>query len=265
MRVVERLLDDDIDPADRVDHRREPGEIDLGVGVDRDPEEGADRLLERADAAMWEVGRVRVRPAHQRVDLRSEDVAVAERDAGEVARDRDHRHGPPDRIERHDDQGVGERLGPTRGRVDPDQEDVQPLPVEGRRSARNRTGGRSGKDLAEHRLGRRAVAPGERVRKDGGRQEGREPDRAQPAGPQRIAPIEEGVQHRDRPPDENHDVEDEQGAEHRGGDDLREDHRRPVRVADEPCGENDRERRDAEQEGRAEAAVEELAGAGQQR
>ena len=80
-----------------------------------------------------------------------------------------------------------------------------------------------------------------------------------------IAPVGEGVEGGDAPPDQDDDVHDEEGAEDRRRDQPGEHHRRPIAVPDQPHAEQDDQRRDAEQEGRPEASVDRLAGAGQDR
>ena len=67
----ERPLDVDVDPADRVDHRDEPREVDPRVVLDRDAEQGADRVLERPHARPS--GTLGWRSANdmQRVELRA--------------------------------------------------------------------------------------------------------------------------------------------------------------------------------------------------
>src|SRR5260221_157739 len=77
VRVGQTLGDLDIDAPDGVDHVDEATEVDLGVVVDRDPEQRPDRVLERARPAQREVRLVTIRPAEDGVDLRPELRAVA--------------------------------------------------------------------------------------------------------------------------------------------------------------------------------------------
>jgi hypothetical protein len=55
---AQRAFDVDVDPADRVDHRDEADEVDPCVVVDRDAEQGPDRVLERPHPALREGRRV---------------------------------------------------------------------------------------------------------------------------------------------------------------------------------------------------------------
>ena len=70
------------------------------------------RILGAPRATLGEVLFMAVGPAEQRVDLRPVRVAVAERDVDEVTRDRQQCRGPTDRVERDDDERVGQGLGP---------------------------------------------------------------------------------------------------------------------------------------------------------
>ena len=152
--------------------------------MDRDPEQRADRVLERSHPARREVLRMGGRVAHEAVDLRAERPAVAERDVDQVARDRGHADGLADRIERHDDQRVGQGVVAPGARVDPHQQDVEPLVLAG-----NRVLGRVG-PVAQHGLrrpGRRSSGRGHRRtgRRGEGRRSGRRrrPGRRRPVGP----------------------------------------------------------------------------------
>ena len=54
-RVREALDDVDVDAADGIDHPDEAPELELGVVLDVDPEQGAHRVLERCHAAIGEL------------------------------------------------------------------------------------------------------------------------------------------------------------------------------------------------------------------
>ena len=108
LRVLEALLDGDVHAADRIDHRDEAGHVHRRVVVDRDAKEGARGVLERPQAAIREDLGVAVGVGHQRVELRPEHVAVAQRDVDHVARHRHHRDAPADRVERSDHHRVGQ-------------------------------------------------------------------------------------------------------------------------------------------------------------
>jgi hypothetical protein len=107
-RVVDRPGHVDLDTADRIDHLAEAVQVDLGVVVDLDTEQRADRPLERRHAAVGELVGTAIRVLHERVQLGAVLVPVPERDVDEVARDRDHADALADRIERGDDHRVGE-------------------------------------------------------------------------------------------------------------------------------------------------------------
>ena len=204
----------------------------------------------------WRVG-----VAHQRVDLRGVRVAVAERNTGQVARDRDHRHGLPDRIQRDDDERVGQGFGAAGSRIQADQEDVQPGRLAGEGHARNRTGARSGEHLGERRLGGRAVAPGDCVgdgRECHDREETHEPEAPRLPG---IPAVDEGVEECDPPPAEHGDVQDEQHRQHRWRRDPSGQHRRRVRICEHPGEEREDRRREAEEQRRPGSTVQRLADA----
>ncbi len=126
-RVIEGLLDIDIDAADRIDHPDEAAELQLGIVVDVDPEQGADRVLERRHPAVGKLLGMFVGIRHQGVELGTEGVAVPERHVDEVARDGQHRDRVPDRVDRDHHHRVGEDRGPQTRRVDTDEQDVDPL------------------------------------------------------------------------------------------------------------------------------------------
>ena len=158
-RVGEALGHVDVDPADRVDHLDEAVEVKAGVVVDRDAEERADRILERAQAALRVVLRVAVREMHQRVELGPEHVAIAERRADQVARDRHDGHRVADRVERCDHHRVGQVRRPLAPLVRAHDEHVHPLAV-----ARDRAGvGAADRGRAEDLAGEDAI---ERVAQD---------------------------------------------------------------------------------------------------
>ena len=72
------------------------------------PSNAPDRVLQGAHAALRELLRVAVRVGHQRVELGTEDVAVAERRVDQVPRQRQERDRLADRIERGDHHRVGQ-------------------------------------------------------------------------------------------------------------------------------------------------------------
>ena len=206
-------------------------------------------------------------PTEERVDLRGERVAVAQRNVDEVAGNRDHRDRPADRIERDDHQRVGQGLGPGGARIDPHEEDVDPLA-----ELRLRAGGRArivlgaagrvaagpGEDALERREGVRAVEVGGEVGQRHQREDDDQADPAEPTGPAGIAPIGEGVEDREQPPAENEAVEDQQQLERSRHDRVSQEHRRAVQLDEQPNDGEDDERRDREDRGRPGAAVERL-------
>ncbi len=120
-RVGETVGDVDVDPADGVDHLDEAAEVDPCVVVDRDAEQRADRVLEGSHPALREVLRSSVRVGHQRVELGTEGVAIAERRVDQVTRDRDaaRRYGRPGRAKRPSSCRSGWRCACRAGRRRP--------------------------------------------------------------------------------------------------------------------------------------------------
>ncbi len=215
LRVVEGLADVDVHATDGVDHPGEAGEVDGRVVVDRDPEQRTDRVLERSHPARREVLRVGRRVAHEAVDLRSERPAIPKRDVDEVARDRGHADRLADRIERHDDQRVGQGVVAPGARVDPDEQDVEPLVLAG-----NGVIGRIGpiaqhgpEDLGERRPGEAADVLGAEMGDDGQDDDHGQAGERQPARRELEPGVEERLPERSETPAEDDDVEDQERLE----------------------------------------------------
>ena len=76
-----------------------------------------------------------VRVAEQRIELRPEHVAVAERRVDEVTRNGEQGDRSADRVERRDHHRVGQGRVAIRHGVDAHQQDVDPLAVAGQRAS----------------------------------------------------------------------------------------------------------------------------------
>ena len=109
----------------------------------RSPEGGGEHRL--AVLGARELARVPADVRHEAVDLGLERATVRERHVHHVARDRDHRHGLADRVQRGDDHRVGERGVPPDAGVHADEQDVDARdPRRGRWRRGRRGGGRCG-------------------------------------------------------------------------------------------------------------------------
>ena len=215
-----------------------------------------DGVLERPDAALRELLRVAVRVGHQRVELRAEDVAVAERRVDQVARQRQERDRVADRVERGDHHRVGQVRRPVAALVDADQQDVDPLAVGRDRAVRgaSRVRGaedRAGEDLVERVAEGRPVAVDDQVRDRHDEGDDEQAADAQPAGRAGAARVEEGLADGDEPPDEGDDVEGEERAQDLRGDGPRRqpgrrldlDHEQPDAQHDQRGDEEERRER----------------------
>ena len=224
------------------------------------------------------------------IDLAAEPAAVGQRHVDHVTRDRDHRHGLGDRVERCHDHRVRQVRVPADPSIDPDEEDV----LAGnrrrrrgrRRDARRAWRVRRQRDLGvrDGRRGRRRV-PGARRRRvdrddlvgclasdlrrvrdecvghDEDDREERDRDRVAPVEP-REPPVEEARPDRGGAPGEEQGLEPEQDGHGRR---VQGDPEEPGRRDQEQPGadqEEHRECRDAEQRGAAATAGYEVAETG---
>ena len=149
--VADRVGDVLVDPAQRVDHPGEPVHVDRRPVVDRQVDEIADDAGQDRERL---VALLPAEPFRVRLDLRVDGVqllaigrAARQREVGEVAGQGEQRHRLADRVERGDDQRVGElRVLPLGRVVEPDEQDVEPLRAQPRRGGgrgrRRRGGGR---------------------------------------------------------------------------------------------------------------------------
>ena len=128
-RIVDRSLDREVDPAERVDRLAQALHVDRGEVVDARVEQLADRRLERGRTAERVRRPIGAGCRHERVELGVVDASVAERHAVQVAWHRDHGPVTGHRVERGDEHRVGQVrvCGPARSRSD--EEDRQPLAV----------------------------------------------------------------------------------------------------------------------------------------
>ncbi len=268
LRVVERLLDVDVDPADRVDHLDESLEVDRRVVVDVDAEEGTDRVFERAHPAVRELVLMAGRIAQQAVQLRGKGPAVAQRHIDQVAWQRSHADRPADGIDRYHDERIGQGVVAARAGVDADEEHVHPVARAGLRADLATRSGRedpAAEDVGEGGPGDPADVLGADVGQDGQHDDDRQPGHAEAARPELEARVEERLPEGDQAPAQEDHVEQEQLVEV-ARDDRRGDQLRPRERPDDEPGQGDHDREwDEQREGEAPTVVVGLAETGDQR